>query len=141
MKQLQPLRVLFFIGGWISLILGCIGIILPLLPTTPFILLAAYCFSRSSERLHQWLITHPQMGPLIRDWQQDGSISKTAKTKATVLIIGTFAVTFAIVNVGLMVKGVIFLIGISVLTFIWTRAVPPSAHVLPAKVAAEEVSF
>jgi len=137
MKQLQPLRILFFIGGWVSLILGCIGIILPLLPTTPFILLAAYCFSRSSERLHQWLITHPQMGPLIRDWQQDGSISKTAKTKATVLIIGTFAVTFAVVNVGLMVKGVIFLIGISVLTFIWTRPVPPSAHVLPAKVAAE----
>ncbi len=141
MKQLLPLRVLFFIGGWVSLILGCVGLILPLLPTTPFILLAAYCFSRSSERLYQWLITHPQMGPLIQDWQQDGSISKTAKTKATVLIIGTFAVTFAVVNVGLMVKGVILLIGISVLTFIWTRPVPPSAQVLPAKVAAEKVSF
>jgi len=137
MKQLLPLRVLFFIGGWVSLILGCVGIILPLLPTTPFILLAAYCFSRSSERLHQWLITHPQMGPLIRDWQQDGSISKTAKTKATVLIIGTFAVTFAVVNVGLMVKGVILLIGIGVLTFIWTRPVPPNDLLLPAKVAAE----
>ena len=137
MKQLQPLRVLFFIGGWVSLILGCVGIILPLLPTTPFILLAAYCFSRSSERLHQWLTTHPQMGPLIQDWQQDGSICKTAKTKATVLIVGTFAVTFTVVNVGLMVKVVILLIGISVLTFIWTRQVPPSAHVLSAKVAAE----
>ena len=137
MKQLLPLRVLYFIGGWVSLILGCVGIVLPLLPTTPFILLAAYCFSRSSERLHQWLITHPQMGPLIRDWQQDGSISKTAKTKATVLIIGTFAVTFAVVNVGLMVKGVILLIGIGVLTFIWTRPVPPNDLLLPAKVAAE----
>ena len=137
MKQLLPLRVLFFIGGWVSLILGCVGIVLPLLPTTPFILLAAYCFSRSSERLHQWLITHPQMGPLIQDWQQDGSISKTAKTKATVLIIGTFAVTFAVVNVGLMVKGVILLIGIGVLTFIWTRPVPPNDLLLPAKVAAE----
>lgn len=137
MKQLQPLRVLFFIGGWVSLILGCIGIILPLLPTTPFILLAAYCFSRSSERLHQWLTTHPQMGPLIQDWQQDGSICKTAKTKATVLIVGTFAVTFAVVNVGLMLTGLILLMGISVLSFIWTRPVPPSAHVLPVKVVAE----
>ena len=137
MKQLQPLRVLFFIGGWVSLILGCIGIILPLLPTTPFILLAAYCFSRSSERLHKWLTTHPQMGPLIQDWQQDGSICKTAKTKATVLIVGTFAVTFAVVNVGLMLTGLILLMGISVLSFIWTRPVPPSAHVLPVKVVAE----
>lgn len=137
MKQLQPLRVLFFIGGWVSLILGCVGIILPLLPTTPFILLAAYCFSRSSERLHQWLTTHPQMGPLIQDWQQDGSICKTAKTKATVLIVGTFAVTFAVVNVGLMLTGLILLMGISVLTFIWTRPVPPSARVLPVKVVAE----
>lgn len=136
MKQLQPLRVLFFIGGWVSLILGCVGIVLPLLPTTPFILLAAYCFSRSSERLHQWLITHPQMGPLIQDWQQDGSICKTAKTKATVLIVGTFAVTFAVVNVGLLLTGLILLMGISVLTFIWTRPVPPSAHVLPVKVVA-----
>ena len=137
MKQLQPLRVLFFIGGWVSLILGCVGIILPLLPTTPFILLAAYCFSRSSERLYQWLTTHPQMGPLIQDWQKNGCICKTAKTKATVLIVGTFAVTFTVVNVGLMVKVVILLIGISVLTFIWTRPVPPSAHVLPAKVVVE----
>ncbi len=136
MIQSHPLRVLFFIGGWVSLILGCLGLALPLLPTTPFILLAAYCFSRSSERLHQWLITHRQMGPLIQDWQQDGSICKTAKTKATVLIVGTFAVTFAVVNVGLMLTGLILLMGISVLTFIWTRPVPPSAHVLPAKVVA-----
>ena len=81
------------------------------------------------------------MGPLIQDWQQYGSIHKTAKTKASVLIVACFAVTFAVVNVGLVVKGVIAVIGISVLTFIWTRPVPQSAQVLPAKVAVEKVSF
>lgn len=137
MIQSYPLRVVLFIGGWVSLTLGCIGIFLPLLPTTPFILLSAFCFSRSSERLHQWLTTHPQMGPLIRDWQQFGSISKTAKTKATVLLISMFALTFAIVNVGLVVKGIIALIGISVLSFIWTRPLPPNEQMLPTKVAVE----
>ncbi len=137
MIQSHSLRILFFIGGWVGLILGCIGIFLPLLPTTPFILLAAYCFSRSSERLHHWLTTHPQLGPPIQDWQQNGSIRKAAKTKASVLIVGCFTLTFAVVNVGLVVKGVIAVIGISVLTFIWTRPVPPSDQVLPAKVVVE----
>lgn len=132
-----PLRALVFFAGWVSLILGCIGIFLPLLPTTPFILLSAYCFSRSSERLHQWLVTHQKMGLHIRDWQQNGSISKAAKTKATVLIIGTFAITFAVVNVALPVKGLIALIGVSVLTFIWTRPMPPTEQVLPAKIVVE----
>jgi len=126
-----------FLVGWASLILGCIGIFLPLLPTTPFILLSAYCFSRSSERLHQWLVTHPKMGPHIRDWQRNGSISKAAKTKATMLIVGTFAITFAVVNVGLSVKGLIALMGVSVLTFIWTRQAPQAEQVLPAKVVVE----
>ena len=137
MIQSYPLRVLFFVGGWASLILGCVGIFLPLLPTTPFILLSAYCFSRSSERLHRWLATHPQMGPLIQDWQQYGGISKVAKAKATVLIVIMFSATFAVVDVGLAVKGLIAFIGVSVLAFIWTRPAPPSAHVVPAKVAME----
>ncbi len=132
-----PLRVIVFISGWVSLIVGCLGIFLPLLPTTPFILLSAYCFSRSSERLHQWLITHPRMGPLIQDWVQYGSISTSAKTKASLLIVVLFTVTFLVVNVGLAVKGLISLIGICVLSFIWTRPLPPCDYVLREKVVAE----
>jgi uncharacterized protein len=133
----HPLRVMAFIGGWISLILGCIGIFLPLLPTTPFILLAAYCFSRSSERLYQWLFSHPQMGLLIRDWEHSGCIRKSAKVKATILIFGMFMVTFIVVNVELLVKVMIAIIGISVLSFIWTRPVPPNDQIVAAKVAVE----
>ena len=132
-----PLRVFVLISGWVSLIVGCIGIFLPLLPTTPFILLSAYCFSQSSERLHQWLVTHPRMGPLIQDWEKFGSISQTAKTKASVLIVGMFTVTFMLVNVGLAVKVLIAVMGISVLSFIWTRPLPPNEQVLPVKVIVE----
>ena len=132
-----PLRVIVFISGWVSLIVGCIGIVLPLLPTTPFILLSAYCFSRSSERLHQWLITHPRMGPLIQDWEQFGSISKTAKIKSSVLIVVFFSASLVFVNVAPGVKTIVSLMGISVLSFIWTRPLPPNEQVLPAIIAVE----
>lgn len=77
------------------------------------------------------------MGPHIRDWQRNGSISKAAKTKATMLIIGTFAITFAVINVGVPVKGLIALIGVSILIFIWTRPVPPNEQAILAKVVVE----
>ena len=54
------LRILWLFLGGVSLLLGAAGTIVPLLPTTPFLLLAGYCFARSSPRLHHWLITHPQ---------------------------------------------------------------------------------
>lgn len=61
-------RYLVIILGWLSVILGVVGIFLPLLPTTPFILLAAWCFSRSSPLFHNWLISHPKLGPIVDTW-------------------------------------------------------------------------
>lgn len=77
------------------------------------------------------------MGPLIQDWEKFGSISKAAKTKASVLIVGMFTVTFMLVNVGLAVKVLIGVMGISVLSFIWTRPLPPNEQVLQVKVVVE----
>jgi len=68
--------------GAAALITGIIGIILPLLPTTPFVLLAAFCFARGSERVHDWLLTHPRFGPMIEDWRRNGAISRKAKIMA-----------------------------------------------------------
>ena len=73
MKREATRLALLFIGS-LALVLGVIGVFVPLLPTTPFILLAAWCFLRSSPRFHAWLTTHPRFGPIIRDWHERGAI-------------------------------------------------------------------
>lgn len=61
---------LLFVLGFVSLILGIVGIILPLLPTTPFLLLSAYCFSRSSEKFHNYILNNKVFGQYIRDYNE-----------------------------------------------------------------------
>jgi uncharacterized membrane protein YbaN (DUF454 family) len=79
-------RLLYLTTGWVSLILGIIGIILPLLPTTPFILLSAWCFSQSSKRFHNWLTHHKYFGPMIEDWQSDKGIPKKSRNRAIIFM-------------------------------------------------------
>lgn len=97
------------------------GIFLPILPTTPFAILAAWCFSKSSERWHQWLLNHKIFGPTIRDWERDGVINPRAKALATSMIVLLFSYTLIFVKVHIVVKSIVTTIGISVLFFIWTR--------------------
>ncbi|MBW7922309.1 MAG: YbaN family protein [Rubellimicrobium sp.] len=84
-------RVAWLLLGHLALGLGVVGIFLPLLPTTPFLLLAALAFSRSSPRLARWLHDHPRLGPPIRDWRDHGVIGRGAKlavVAAVVLSVG-----------------------------------------------------
>jgi uncharacterized protein len=75
----MAIRSVWFVIGVLALALGALGIFLPLLPTTPFILLAAYSFARSSKSVHDWLLRHRIFGPLIRNWRRYGAISRRAK--------------------------------------------------------------
>jgi uncharacterized membrane protein YbaN (DUF454 family) len=77
-------RYLLLTCGWLAVALGTVGIALPVLPTTPFVLLAAACFVRSSERLHDWLLSSPRFGPPIRDYLEGRGL--TARTKALALV-------------------------------------------------------
>ena len=124
MIQSTPLRLVAMAAGWISLILGIIGIFLPLLPTTPFVLLSAYCFSKSSPRLHHWLIHQPRLGPMIQNWEQQGSISHNAKVTATVLMVGLFSLSLLFLDLSLLFKSSLVCTGAGVLVFIWTRPLP-----------------
>ena len=106
--------------GCLSLLCGFIGVVLPLIPTVPFILLAAFFFARSSDRLHNWLLSHPTFGPSIVDWQTHGAVAPRAKKMAT---LACAAVLLLSVVMGLAWH----LIAIQAVTlscvmlFLWTR--------------------
>lgn len=76
-------------AGWLSLAIGVIGIAVPLLPTVPFLLLAAYCFEKGSPELHDWIISHPTFGSPIRDWREHGVIGWRAKILAVSAMTGS----------------------------------------------------
>jgi len=77
---------LWIAAGMLCLVVGVIGIVVPLLPTTDFVLLAAYCFSRGSRRWDAWLLNHPRLGPLVRDWRATRAVPLRAKWGATVMM-------------------------------------------------------
>lgn len=90
------MRSLYITLGLVSLTLGAIGIFLPLMPTTVFVLLAGFFFARSSERLNAWLMSNRRFGPMIRDYQAGLGISMRSKLYATAAIAVTFGTTMAL---------------------------------------------
>ena len=76
------IRLGWLVLGCVFVALGVIGAILPLMPTTIFLILAAGCFARSSPRLEAWLLDHPRFGPTLRAWRRDGAIGGRAKAMA-----------------------------------------------------------
>ncbi len=107
-------RPLFFIGGCIFLTLGVIGAVLPLLPTTPFVLLSAFCFANSSPRFHTWLHRHPYFGKIIKNWQENRSIP----AKAKYLALGMMTVSLGMIYYHLGDKSIGFVIFATVLCLI-----------------------
>ncbi|MDJ0793555.1 MAG: YbaN family protein [Woeseiaceae bacterium] len=110
--------------GIVSLALGALGVFLPLLPTTPFILVSAFAFANSSEKLHQWLLNHNVFGPLIANWHSHGAIGRRTKIVSLVSMV-------AIIGISLLlgVPTHVIVIQAVVLTasaiFIITRPLPP----------------
>lgn len=91
-------RALLLATGWLAMALGLLGVFLPLLPTTPFLLLAAACFLRSSPAMHARLMAHPRLGPFLEQWGRDRSIPRKAKRRAYVLVVACFALSIALVD-------------------------------------------
>ncbi|MEC8039118.1 MAG: YbaN family protein [Pseudomonadota bacterium] len=114
------MRFIWAAFGLIALALGAIGVFLPLLPTVPFMLLAAFCFARSSERLHNLLISHPTFGPSILEWQERGAINPRAKRYATISVVLVFSISL-IAQLPWHVLAIQAVTLSCVMLFIWTR--------------------
>lgn len=117
------MRYLWIGLGWLFVGLGVVGIALPLLPTTPFLLLAALCFSRGSEKIHGWLINHPTLGPPIHDWQNKRAISRRTKVVASASMLVLLVIT-PLVGAppwAAALQGVVLLI---VAAFLWRQPEP-----------------
>lgn len=91
----RAMRPLWTLAGLLSLALGILGIFLPVLPTTPLVLLAAFCFGKGSPRLRAWILGHRRFGPMIADWEATGAIPRRVKIAACSVMAATFALSWA----------------------------------------------
>ena len=111
--------------GLLCVALGLAGAVLPLVPTTPFLLLAAYAFARSSPRLHEWLLSHRQFGPPLRAWREHGAIGGGAKLAAVIMLALSLVLGVALVDLDPWILVVQAGVACAVGAFILTRPSRP----------------
>lgn len=112
-------RWLLWITGSVALVLGLIGVFLPVLPTTPFILLAAACYAKASERFHQKLLAHRSFGPIIREWEEYRSMPLRTKKFAVGLMSLSIAVSIWVVADYPWAQVLLAIVGIGAGTWVW----------------------
>lgn len=121
----KPIQLLFLSVGWVAFGLGLVGLFLPLLPTTPFLLLAAFCFSKGSPRIHRWLYGLPQVGPILVDWETNGVVRLRSKLLATCLLLPSAAYVCTRPHIPCFGKVSMGILATGVLLFLWTRPSKP----------------
>ncbi|MDP7078621.1 MAG: YbaN family protein [Candidatus Undinarchaeales archaeon] len=122
-------RTILIIVGTIAVIVGVVGIFLPLLPTTPFLLLAAACYARSSRRFYTWLLTNPWLGAYISDYRAGRGVPMKVKASILALLWATILVSAGFFVESLIIRAMLLIIALAV-----------TMHVLSIKTRVEEVS-
>ncbi|WP_339134772.1 MAG: YbaN family protein [Candidatus Electrothrix sp. GW3-4] len=110
---------LLIILGWFFVLLGIIGILLPVLPTTPFLLLASALFSKSSPRFHRMLLNNAWFGPIIQQWEANKTLSRKIKYRASFLIISIFSISIVCLEKKLHLQLLLIGIAFALLFFLW----------------------
>lgn len=113
----MAVRFLYLLCGWVAIALGVLGIALPVLPTTPFILLAAWCFAKGSPRCHQWLRSNRYFGQMVQDWERQKGLRRRYRRRAVAMMLVTFSISLIVVPkiwlkimlVGILVSVLIYL--------------------------------
>ncbi len=119
----------YIAAGFVSVALGIAGIPLPLLPTTPFLLLAAFCFARGSQRWHHWLMTHPTLSPYILAFRDNSGLTRSQKWRIAGLVSLTLMVTGAFAPV--YGKALALVIWVTTMLYLYFR--PAATANLPAE--------
>ena len=111
--------------GLLFLLLGGIGVVLPLLPTTPFVILAAACFARSSPRMHGWLLHSELFGPMLQDWENNKCVSRRVKRLALfmMVVVGGISIVFFVPTGWPMIAG-LGLLGLGCLVVLMLKTCP-----------------
>lgn len=120
-------RWLWLGAAYVALALGLVGVALPGLPTVPFILLASYCAARGSRQLHAWLHAHRMFGPMIRDWELHGAVTRRSKCLASVTMVFCSLLMWlspARRWMWALGSGIMLVVGI----WLWLRPEPPAAQ-------------
>jgi len=112
------MRPVYFLLGIISLVVGVVGVVLPLIPTTGPLLLAAFFFARSSNRFHDWLTTHPRFGPLITDFRAGLGIPLITKVWALTAMIAAFTIGAVFVTTHWAARVTLLVVGVWAVTYV-----------------------
>lgn len=123
-------RAVLLVVGTISLAIGVVGILLPVLPTTPFLLVTAACYARASTRLYGWLLGQRSLGPIIAEWRRSRSFPPGVKTRALVAVAITFGISLVLID-SLMIRVVLLIVAAILMTFL---ARIPTAQAGPSSV-------
>jgi len=113
-------KTLFFILGWLCLGLAYLGMVTPGLPWSIFIVGAAYCFAKSSDRMHNWIYSHPKFGPFLTNWTE----KKVFPRKMKYLMIVTMSTTFLFLLVTAPLKAALWSGGFMFLVAVWAWRFP-----------------
>lgn len=112
------MRYTLFMVAWLAIMLGTLGIVLPLLPTTPFFILALFCFSKSSPRFQHWLLNLPGIGDDLQRWQRDKKIDKKRKPTIYLTIVLSFFISICMLYDRLLLQLMLLLIMFVLLIYI-----------------------
>lgn len=115
----RAVRLVLVVVGTLCVALGVLGIFLPVLPTTPFLLLAAACYARASERFYRWLLANPTLGPTIREWRRHRSIPYRTKVVAIALMSVTIAISVVLLAPYPHVQIALAAVGVGVATWLY----------------------
>ena len=117
MQALQ--KKLMVLLGWFFILLSAVGVLVPILPTTPFLILALTIFANSSPRFHQMLLDNRWFGPILKGWEETKTVTRRIKLRATFLVLISFSLSTFLVRYSWVLQIMLVTIAVILLVFIW----------------------